>query len=73
MSEAMRWFDVQPTALRGLNVVTRLQRGDERGFFSRFFCAEELACAGFALPVAQANHTLTRHRGTGCPGTTRSP
>jgi len=60
----MRWFDVRPTALRGLSAVTRLRREDERGFFSRFFCAEELASAGFSLPVAQMNHTFTRHRGT---------
>jgi dTDP-4-dehydrorhamnose 3,5-epimerase len=36
---------------------------DHRGFFSRFYCAEEFAEVGFALPVAQINHTLTRQRG----------
>ncbi len=36
---------------------------DERGFFSRFYCAEEFAGAGFDRAVAQMNHTLTRRKG----------
>lgn len=64
MIDATRWFDVQSTALPGLQVVSRLRRDDDRGFFSRFFCAEALAEAGFALPIAQVNHSLTRRRGT---------
>lgn len=37
---------------------------DARGHFSRFFCADDLSEAGFAGPVAQINHTLTRRRGS---------
>ena len=64
MTEAARWLEIRTTALRGVSVVTRTRREDARGFFSRFFCAEELAATGFALPIAQVNHTLTRRRGS---------
>ena len=64
MTEAARWLEIRATALRGVSVVTRTRREDARGFFSRFFCADELAATGFAQPIAQVNHTLTRHRGT---------
>jgi len=50
--------------LSGLKLIQRQKLEDSRGFFSRFFCAEELANAGFAQPVAQMNHTLTRRRGS---------
>ena len=56
-------FSFHPTALQGLHVVQRKRIEDERGFFSRFFCAEELAAAGFNRPIVQINHTLTRRRG----------
>ena len=51
------------TPLDGLLVVERQRLQDERGFFSRFFCAEELGPCGFDGSVAQINHTLTRRRG----------
>lgn len=56
-------FTFTPTALKGLVVVERQRLTDHRGYFSRFFCAEELSAAGFSLPVAQINHTLTYQRG----------
>lgn len=56
-------FSIQTTALSGLHLVHRKRQEDHRGFFSRLFCAEELSEAGFRLPVAQANQTLTRRRG----------
>lgn len=59
----MASFLIRSTPLAGLSVVERIQRGDSRGFFSRFFCAEELAPVGFDRPIAQVNHTLTRKRG----------
>jgi dTDP-4-dehydrorhamnose 3,5-epimerase len=49
--------------LAGLMRIARRRTEDERGFFSRVFCAEELTNAGFDLPVAQVNHALTRRRG----------
>ncbi|MEZ5903579.1 MAG: dTDP-4-dehydrorhamnose 3,5-epimerase [Geminicoccaceae bacterium] len=32
---------------------------DERGFFARAFCREELARLGFDCPIAQANHSFS--------------
>jgi dTDP-4-dehydrorhamnose 3,5-epimerase len=45
-------------------VIKRNKKGDERGFLSRLFCAEELAVAGWNKPIRQINHTLTEHAGT---------
>jgi dTDP-4-dehydrorhamnose 3,5-epimerase len=56
-------FSVTSTPLEGLVAVKRSRNEDTRGFFSRLFCADELASAGFDTPVAQINHTLTRRRG----------
>ena len=50
--------------LAGLKRVQRQLRVDERGVFARLFCAQELAAAGWTLPVAQINHSLTHARGT---------
>ena len=59
----MSRFEFVDTPLAGLVIVERQRTEDQRGFFSRFFCAQELAAIGFTLPVAQMNHTLTRRRG----------
>ena len=59
----MSAFSIRLTPLPGLSVVDRNRREDSRGFFSRLFCAQELAAAGFAAPIAQINHTLTRKSG----------
>jgi dTDP-4-dehydrorhamnose 3,5-epimerase len=56
-------FIVGSTPIAGLKVIERKRLGDERGFLSRFFCAEELAEAGFDDPVVQINHTLTKQAG----------
>jgi dTDP-4-dehydrorhamnose 3,5-epimerase len=56
-------FEVQETPLAGLRVVRRQRVEDERGFLSRLFCAQELAAAGFVLPIAQVNHAYTKRRG----------
>ena len=56
-------FNITPTALPGLMMVERQRLTDHRGYFSRFFCAEELSAVGFSAPIAQINQTLTRQRG----------
>lgn len=50
--------------LTGLTLIERQRVGDERGFLSRLFCAEELLVAGWTKPIAQINHTYTARRGT---------
>ncbi len=60
----MSRFDFIPTSLSGLKLVQRKVIEDQRGFLSRFYCADEFAEAGINKPIAQINHTLTRKRGT---------
>ena len=62
-SAAMARFKLTATPLEGLMLVERIRIEDQRGFFSRFFCADEFSAFGFRLPVAQINHTLTKRRG----------
>lgn len=59
----MASLEILPTPLAGLCIVQRKRLEDDRGYFSRLFCAEEVALAGFGLPISQANQTLTRRRG----------
>lgn len=56
-------FDFIATILNDLFVVQRKAIEDDRGFLSRFYCAEEFAQAGMNKPIAQINHTLTRKKG----------
>lgn len=57
-------LNILPADLDGLCLIERQRVGDSRGFLSRMFCSHELAVAGWAWPVAQINHTLTRQGGT---------
>jgi len=59
----MARFTLTHTPLAGLILVERQRAQDARGFFSRFFCADELAEVGFRLPIAQINHTFTARKG----------
>ena len=56
-------FDFHPTTLSGLMVLERKPIVDHRGFFCRFFCAEEFQSAGFLKPIVQINHTHTEKKG----------
>lgn len=60
----MSRFTVTDLPLGGLKLIERQRLGDSRGFFSRLFCADELATAGWHKPIAQINHTVTTQRGT---------
>ena len=60
----MSRFTILDTPISALKIVKRQQLGDNRGFFSRLFCAEELALVGWHKPVAQINQTLTQKKGT---------
>jgi dTDP-4-dehydrorhamnose 3,5-epimerase len=40
------------------------KRGDDRGFFARFFCEREFAEAGLETRFVQANNSLSRQKGT---------
>jgi len=56
-------FDFTATILNDLFVVQRKVIEDDRGFLSRFYCAEEFSQAGMNKPIVQINHTLTRKKG----------
>lgn len=60
----MARFDFNSTPLQGLTLVQRKVIEDDRGFLSRFYCADEFREAGLNKPIAQMNHTLTRTKGT---------
>ena len=57
-------FRIVETPMAGLHLVERQRLGDERGFLTRLFCADELAGLGWDGPVAQVNETGTREAGT---------
>lgn len=59
----MSRFDFIATPLNELVLVQRKAIEDDRGFLSRFYCAEELRQAGFCKPITQINHTFTRKKG----------
>ena len=50
--------------LDGLKLVKRFAVSDQRGAFSRLFCADELRAAGWIHPVGQINHAVTAKRGS---------
>ena len=60
----MNRLTVTDLPLAGLKRVARQRLGDDRGFFARLFCAEELHAAGWREAVAQVNHTMTARKGT---------
>lgn len=59
----MSRFDYIATPLTGLTLIHRNAIEDDRGFLSRFYCAEEFREIGVDKPVAQMNQTLTRNKG----------
>jgi dTDP-4-dehydrorhamnose 3,5-epimerase len=50
--------------LQDLMLVERNHLSDERGFFVRLFCANELGIAGWTKPIQQINFTHTKHKGS---------
>ncbi len=50
--------------MAGLKLIERQRLGDDRGFLSRLFCANELEVAGWQKPITQINHTFTSQCGT---------
>jgi dTDP-4-dehydrorhamnose 3,5-epimerase len=52
------------TPLAGAFLVELEKRGDERGFFARFFCEREFGEHGLETRFVQVNNSLTATRGT---------
>jgi dTDP-4-dehydrorhamnose 3,5-epimerase len=52
------------TVLPGVYLIDPERHADERGFFARTYCADELAAHGLNLPVAQSSISYNPHAGT---------
>jgi len=53
-----------PTPLHGAYTIELEKRGDDRGFFARFFCQKEFEAAGVPMPIVQINNSLSAKAGT---------
>lgn len=53
-----------PSDIDGLFTIERTRIRDQRGFFSRLFCSDELSDYGLQYQVRQINHTYTKTAGT---------
>ena len=52
------------TPLKGAYLIDLEKRGDERGFFARFFCENEFAQQNLEARFVQINNSLSAQRGT---------
>lgn len=52
------------TPLEGAYLIEPERRGDERGFFARFFCEREFAAAGLETRFVQINNSFSASKGT---------
>jgi dTDP-4-dehydrorhamnose 3,5-epimerase len=53
-----------PTPLAGAYTIDLEKRGDDRGFFARFFCEDEFRDAGLETKFVQVNNSVTEKAGT---------
>lgn len=60
----MNQLNVLETPISDLKIVERWTVEDDRGCFSRMFCANDLGAVGWEKPVAQINHSYTARQGT---------
>jgi len=52
------------TPIKGARLIELEARGDDRGFFARFFCEKEFGEAGLETRFVQINNSLTGKAGT---------
>lgn len=50
--------------LKGVFIIELEKRGDDRGFFARYFCEREFQAHGINPKIVQINNSLSRQRGT---------
>lgn len=53
-----------PTGLDGAYVIELEKREDDRGFFARAFCVNELGAMGLESTIVQVNNSASRYKGT---------
>lgn len=54
----------QPLKLKGAYLIDLQKREDTRGFFARYYCAEEFANHGLNTQWLQMNNSLSKKKGT---------
>ena len=54
----------EETYIQGLYKIELEKRGDDRGFFARFFCKEEYKKVGLDNEILQINNSLTKEKHT---------
>jgi dTDP-4-dehydrorhamnose 3,5-epimerase len=54
----------EPLSVAGAYLITPQKRSDERGYFARVFCCDELAAQGLCTDYCQANTALSPRAGT---------
>jgi dTDP-4-dehydrorhamnose 3,5-epimerase len=52
------------TPLKGAYIIELEKRGDDRGFFARFFCEKEYANLNLDNKIVQVNNSLSKDKGT---------
>ncbi len=57
-------FELIDQPMKGLMLLQRSQVGDERGTFSRLFCADQLRAFGWTNPIVQSNVSINQNVGT---------
>ncbi len=60
----MSCFIIEETSIDGLQVIHRETVGDERGYFERIFCSDELKSIIGQRSIVQINHSMTAKAGT---------
>jgi dTDP-4-dehydrorhamnose 3,5-epimerase len=55
---------ITETTFKGAFLIDIEPMGDERGFFARAFCKNELGKAGLFPDIVQINNSVSRYRGT---------
>jgi dTDP-4-dehydrorhamnose 3,5-epimerase len=59
-----QYFKFIATKIDNLYLIERNHIEDDRGFFSRFFCAEDYKELGFSQSIKQINQSYTRQKGS---------
>ncbi|MGX2982368.1 dTDP-4-dehydrorhamnose 3,5-epimerase [Helicobacter sp. 23-1045] len=59
----MSRFEFTPTPLKDCFVITPKPIKDERGYFERYFCANDFREIGFDKNILQINHSQTTQKG----------
>lgn len=60
----MKKITINDLNFSGVKTLSRERQIDNRGSFSRIFCGNELANAGWHKPIAQLNHSFNVNKGT---------